>query len=614
MSVDEQMFQEARDAFDERDFKRCKDLLTRLIRDHPQNAEYWVWLSAVVGNKKERTFCLKKALEIDPDYLPARQGLAYSGEYVPDESMHIPYDAQVQNWSVPLAIKEEEGVPQAVRKRLRRRMHLSGFAPIVGALAFVGIAIFFILNPFKTRQLVTWLSGPTRTPTKLPTLLPTAEPWSGLAATITQGPEPLWKSLSSTYTPTPMYVDTPHPRTEAYRSGIFAYQRGEWDNVILYMQQALEVEPDAPDLKFYIADAYYHLGQSSKALKQFEDLIADYPDFAPAYTGKAIILLNQKPVKYDVSKTLLDKAIDLDPAYIQSYFELAKMKLALDDPDAALAVLNEADVFTQNSYLVAYYRAEAYLAKDELDLALEQIELALEIDQTAVDAYRLMGQIYMARGEYTLAQEPLEITAKYRTQDAEVYAWLGKIYAAGGSLESALSAFDKAEKIDNTIAEIFYQKGAVYFELGQYERAQTNLEKGFALDKTSFDGNILLGRTYLLLESPGKAYQQFTVAEAFATSNTDWATIYYWRAKAYDGLGETKLALRERKWFVALPREEAYGEWWDETRALLDTIFTPTSTPITPSVTYTRMPTKTLKATSTRLPTLTITPTPNKNP
>lgn len=608
MSVDDLMFQEAKDAFQDRDFKRCKELLSRLIRDNPQEAEYWLWLSAVVGNKKERTFCLKKALEIDPTYLPAKQGLTYSGEFTPDPEMHIPMEVQTQNWT--LQIKEDKNIPGR-RKQLRQRLNLGWLTPILGAFGFIAIAILILLNPGKTRQLVEWFGGPTATPRPMPTLLPTAQPWSGLAATITRGPDPLWKSLNATYTPTPIYVDTPHPRTEAYRSGIFAFQREEWDKVILYMQQAMAVDPDAPDLKYYLAQANFHQGQSSKAIKLYEAIIEENPDFAPAYTGKAMILLGQTPIKYDVSKSLLNNAINRDPAYVTSYFELATLKMTLQDPEGALATLNEAEPYTQNSYLLNYLQAKAYLQMDELDKALEQIQEALTIDQTAVDGYRLLAQIYMQRGELELAREPLEICATYLTQDAEVYAWLGTIFADSGAMESALSAFDKAEQIDDTIAEVFYQKGAAYFQMEQYERAQTNLEKGFALDKSSFEGNILLGRTYLILDVPGKAYQQFSVAEAFVTSDTDWATIYYWRAKSYDDLGETKLAMRERKRLLVLPRETAYAAFWDETRALLDSIFTPTPTPITPSVTYTRMPTKTLKPTITRLPTLTYTTTPS---
>jgi hypothetical protein len=41
------------------------------------------------------------------------------------------------------------------------------------------------------------------------------------------GPTPLWMLMEATYTPTPLYVNTPHPISEAYRIGIRAYQRGD---------------------------------------------------------------------------------------------------------------------------------------------------------------------------------------------------------------------------------------------------------------------------------------------------------------------------------------------------------------------------------------------------
>ena len=609
MNIDEQMFQEAKDAFDERDFQRCKDLLSRLIRDYPQEAELWLWLSAVVNSKKERTFCLKKALEIDPDYLPAKQGLTFSGEYVPDKSMLIPVAAQAQNWTVDI---NEDKVTQSsgassVRRRLR--FSLGGLGPIIGALVIATVVIYFVLNPSKGRQIISWFKGNEPIPTVVLTLRPTAEPWSGLAQTITQGPDPLWKSLNATYTPTPLYVNTPHPSTESYRNGIFAYEREEWDKVILYMEQAQEIDPESIDISYYIARATYELGQNSKAVVIYDKLIAEHPDFAPAYTGKAIVVLHIEPVKNDVAITLLKSAIYRDPAYLDSYYELAKLRLSLGDPEQALAVLNDAEQYAENSYLLPYYRAQAYFVMDELDYALEQINIAIDIDKTSIEAYRLLGQIYMQQENFELAQEPLEIAATYLSDDAEIFAWLGTIYSANGAYDSALSAFNEAEDIDDTIAEIYYQKGAVYFKQEQYEKAQTALEKGFLLDKKSFEGNILLGRTYLILETPGNAWKQFSTAEAFATSDKDWVTIYYWRAKALDELGEVKYALRDRKALIAIERDEAYADIWDETRVLLDKIFTATPTPITPSVTYTRMPTNTPRPTITRLPTQTATPT-----
>ena len=34
--------------------------------------------------------------------------------------------------------------------------------------------------------------------------------------------------LPETYTPVPIYVNTPHPVTEAYRAGLTAYEKSDW--------------------------------------------------------------------------------------------------------------------------------------------------------------------------------------------------------------------------------------------------------------------------------------------------------------------------------------------------------------------------------------------------
>ena len=61
------------------------------------------------------------------------------------------------------------------------------------------------------------------------------------------GPTPLAFFLDSTYTPTPIYVDTPHPLTEDYRSAMNAYRKGNWDGVIQFMEGLLGADPEAVD-------------------------------------------------------------------------------------------------------------------------------------------------------------------------------------------------------------------------------------------------------------------------------------------------------------------------------------------------------------------------------
>jgi hypothetical protein len=47
------------------------------IVEEPENANVWVWLSAIIEDEEKQTIFLKKALEIDPGNRPAQRGLAF---------------------------------------------------------------------------------------------------------------------------------------------------------------------------------------------------------------------------------------------------------------------------------------------------------------------------------------------------------------------------------------------------------------------------------------------------------------------------------------------------------------------------------------------------------
>jgi len=47
------------------------------IIEEPQNADVWVWIAAIIDDVEKQEIFLKKALEIDPNNIPAQRGLAY---------------------------------------------------------------------------------------------------------------------------------------------------------------------------------------------------------------------------------------------------------------------------------------------------------------------------------------------------------------------------------------------------------------------------------------------------------------------------------------------------------------------------------------------------------
>ena len=73
------IFGEAKSAARSGDRAKARHLLARLLLTDLNNADYWVWMSAVADSSRRRRYCLKRALKINPTYSAAIHGLTTLG-------------------------------------------------------------------------------------------------------------------------------------------------------------------------------------------------------------------------------------------------------------------------------------------------------------------------------------------------------------------------------------------------------------------------------------------------------------------------------------------------------------------------------------------------------
>ena len=59
--------------------ERARDLLQQSVRIDPQNETTWLWLSSVARDDKERLFCLRQLLTVNPENEFALKGLRALG-------------------------------------------------------------------------------------------------------------------------------------------------------------------------------------------------------------------------------------------------------------------------------------------------------------------------------------------------------------------------------------------------------------------------------------------------------------------------------------------------------------------------------------------------------
>jgi tetratricopeptide (TPR) repeat protein len=578
--ADDNILQEAINAIQDGDLPRARDLLTRSLKNNQANPEYWLWMSAVVATPKERIYCLQEVLHYDPQNASAKRGLDLLGAN-PEGDLPKAQTLARRNWQVRQAVKAAE--VRALPKLPIRKLIAWG----AGGLAVVVLLIVGSLGLHNSNQpaMVVKLSPPgTAVPSA--TYLPTNTPAFRTPSPTFIGPTPLWMLLPATYTPTPLYGGTPHPRSEAYSTGLRRFEKGDWAGVITFMQQVVTDDPQAVDPYYYMGEAYRFQGDYKDALEQYNQAIQVDASYAPAYLGRARANLGLD-AKNNVDDDL-QKAVSLDPKLGEAYLEQANQGLKKGDTQAAQAALALAQPILPASPLVYFYAAKVDLALGDAPQALSDAQKANELDKTLLDAYLLLGQALQANGKMAESVDPLKMYVNFEPQSAPALVMLGQAYLAAGDQTDALTILNQAIDADSSQILTRIARGQIYYRQGDYQKALNDFENAMKIDAKSFDANMGRGEALLQLKSKGDAYLQFERAHNLASDPAQLALATYWRAQALEAIDKPDTAAKD--WIALLTMTPTYvpSDWATQAQQFLDGWYTATPTPKgTPALTTT---------------------------
>jgi tetratricopeptide (TPR) repeat protein len=620
------MLNEAMEAVRQGQRARARDLLTRLLRADQSNPQYWLWMSAVVDTAKEQAYCLQTAQKLDPGNAAIRRGLVITGAAPADQNV-TPQSPVRRKWTV----EAMEEPPTGLKAIWANRVVRIAFFAVVSVL-LLGLILLGIFGASRKQAAVA--HRPTKTPGPPPTYTLTPTTLGGKATPqITpsptySGPKPLWMLLEATYTPEPVYINTPHPISEAYRAGQRAYERGDFPSALAFFKQASQVDLNAPDILYYIGEVESALGNQQAALDAYNQALERSSAFAPAYLGRARASLRLDP-QADVAADL-QAALERDPALADAHLALAAYNLRNGDVPAALHALDAAEQLVPYSPLVRMYRSQALLLQGETIQALELARQAHERDLTLLPAYRTLGEAALASAEYPEAIQALKVYVEYAPSDADGWMSLARAYAGLSQpdeafvepsrktgeqdFQAALEAFDRAIELNEELPELYLYRGLLYLAAGEGQPAVNDFVSARKLDNKSFATNLALGRALLVAGRAREAYDQIGGSEDLAQTDLERAALYYWRALAGEELYLDAKVIADWKALLDLPQDslpQGWAETAEEHLLALTSTATPTVTktaPRTPTASASKTPTRTPTPAASKTPTATRAP------
>jgi tetratricopeptide (TPR) repeat protein len=541
------------------DRSRARDLLSRLLRSDSANAEYWIWMSAVVDTARERVYCLESALNIDSTNRAAIRGLVVLGAREPSTNSK----------AVKIPRRQAIAVPRAGSRpklKIQWRMVGTGVAALLGLLAVVGFALTYRFRP-SAPILAPTLPPPTSTATATPleptaTLTPipvqtriyrTPVP-SELAGT------PIAFLVEATPTATPMIGVTPRPNYEAYQAGLNALLDGRYEDAISFMDQVIALDPSLPDPYYFKAEALRLGGEPGQASVAYDSAILKDPDYAPAYLGRGRARLDLlRRANVDVKASDLppdfDSAIEKDPSLIDPYIEEATFFRSLRLWKTMEEILQEAlanGVRTPRIYILL---SQAQFNRQEYEEALQSAINGSAGDPTNLAGYLAIGKASIALEDYSDALWPLKTYTVLRQDDPEGWGYLSLAEFGTGDMNSALASGSRALELNDRYAVGFVARAQAEIELGLYQDALDDLLKARQFGSETFRLDYNLALAYFKLARYVDSLKAANLAIAFTPDNTKKAEGYALRALVYEATNPPLVDEAKRNWGWILDTE-----------------------------------------------------------
>jgi tetratricopeptide (TPR) repeat protein len=553
----EKMLQEAVEAGKSGKQERARELLLQLLRLDNREPLYWLLMSTAVDAREERIYCLQNVLFLDPENSAALHDLELLGAEIPKPETPALLPEEPEDWHT-----REIAAPKIPKKRKKKKEEPWSLSWIIASL---GIGLVIILLGYYAAQIgfldVLLSTATPGTPSQITSNQVTpilSEPTAtNDILVVPRDPQDL---LDATYTPTPRYVNTPHPGDVNFEQGLAALDNQDWAEAARFFESQLTANPQSPDTIYYLGKAELGLGDLTAALAAFERSLAIDPKFAPAYLGRAEvgIALGGDP---SLILTDLNSAILLDSGFVEAFLARAAYNLERGNVEDAKTDVAKAEVLAPNSALVQYYKAMALLAEKEFSGALQASRRASDIDLTFLPNYLTKAEAQQGMGQYTESIETMQTYLTFVGGDARGWELLGFGYQMDNQTDLALQAFNHALELDpNSPMAAYYH--------GLQELANENAQSALGFFRVAlvgfpdwFEARIGLAQAYLGTGNPSSAFFEVNASSNLLETDEQQAAFFYWRATALENLGQIQTALADWQSLLDMPASAMPAEW-----------------------------------------------------
>jgi tetratricopeptide (TPR) repeat protein len=275
-------------------------------------------------------------------------------------------------------------------------------------------------------------------------------------------------------------------------------QMGNFVETIEDLRQVVVLDPKNLEAKSKLGNYFLLLDppQISETEKLLTEVFAADLNFVEGHILKASLFSVQGKSNAEVIK-ILEQAIALDSARIDSYISLSRFYQKIENPAEAEKTVQKGISIVPNAAagFLEYGRLLVYTnrAKD----AEAQFKKATEVEPQSFDAHEELARYYVSQHNYEKAEISYKKLIEVQENSSESQVMLADFYSVIGRESDAIATFETILKDAPEFVQARYRLGEIYLERKEIDKSREQVEKLLAANDTDVEALILRSRINL---------------------------------------------------------------------------------------------------------------------
>ena len=279
------------------------------------------------------------------------------------------------------------------------------------------------------------------------------------------------------------------------------------------------------------------LGQSDRALADYNEAIRTDPGEAMAYFARGILLATRKRA-YVRAIADFDKVLALQPKNVEALIRRGDAYGQLGEFGRALADINTAIALAPGRSQAHVFRGLIHSRMGQEEIALGDYNAALERDSRDVDALVNRAAIHARRGEQERALRDLDAALAVKSDSPLALYNRGYVQFSRKQYDAAIADYSAAIDLDPAMGPAYNNRCLVRAVAGRdLVRALSDCDTAQKLMPTNLEVRETRGFIYLKLGDPAIAIREY---DAALQADPNRALALYGRGLARLRNGQTK--------------------------------------------------------------------------